>query len=119
MDFHFNNLHFAFYFIFFFLLCFSRKEKQGRREEQREKGRRELGRIIPHIYFFCGIGGNAIMAESVVKCSKIAAVKTAELTELMNQALEDHWNSRKRYVAHPTFCFQKNSTCLEISTVLS
>jgi hypothetical protein len=47
----------------------------------------------------CGIqksGGNAIMAESVIKCSKIAAVKTAELTELMNQTLEDHWNSRKR-----------------------
>jgi len=36
------------------------------------------------------------MAENVIKCSKIAAVKTAELTELMNQSLEDHWTSRKR-----------------------
>lgn len=44
----------------------------------------------------CILGGNAIMSASVVRCSKIAAVKTAELTELMNQTLEDHWNSRKR-----------------------
>lgn len=43
------------------------------------------------------------MAASVVRCSKIAAVKTAELTELMNQTLEDHWNSRKRWVTMALF----------------
>ncbi len=50
--------------------------------------------LFIHCYYLKG--GNAIKAESVLLCSKIAAIKTVELTELVNQALESHWNSRKR-----------------------
>jgi len=47
----------------------------------------------------CGLqkgGGNAIAAADVVKCVKIAAVKTEALNALLQAKLEQFWDSRKR-----------------------